>query len=100
MISFWPNGNLASAWFNSPETYMVSCRATNVCGVGYFADLFVDAGRGDSSSNVNVYPNPVSDILYVVFNPPANLKAPPTYDIRLYDGVNSMPEMHQIIVEH
>ena len=88
--TLYPTVNRASIWFNSPGSYMVSCRATNACGTGNYADLFVSAGRGGSSSIANVYPNPVSDILNVEIDPPANLKTPPTYDIRLYDGMGNL----------
>ena len=85
-----PNVNRASIWFYSSGSYMVSCRTTNACGIGNYADLLVSSSRGGSASIVNFYPNPVSDILYVELNPPANLKAPPTYDLRLYDGQGNL----------
>jgi len=92
--TIYPNVNWASIWFWLPGTYMFSCRTTNACGMGNYADFFVSAGRGSSSSVVNFYPNPVSDILYVEINPPAHLKAPPTYDLRLYDGKGNLLEQH------
>ena len=119
--------------FYSTGGYQVICQATNACGQGGSTGIGVYVGRG-GSSNYIVYPNPVSNILYIELNPPANLKAPPTYDLRLYDGqgnllqqrsanggtvqfnvsalpdniyylhifdgVNSTPEIHQIVVEH
>ena len=34
--------------------------------------------------------NPVSDILYIEINPPANSKTQITFDIRLYDGFSNL----------
>ena len=74
----------AGFYFYDSGSYQVVCQATNACGQGGTTAIGVYAGRGATSGNV--YPNPVSDILYIELDSPANLKVPPTYDVRLYDS--------------
>ena len=80
-----PVSNYVAITFYESIYYQVVSEVTNACGTGA-GYRGVSVTRGGSPSIVNFYPNPVSDILNVEIDPPANLKAPPTYDIRLYDG--------------
>jgi hypothetical protein len=50
-------------------------------------------GSKSSSSGSNVYPNPVSDVLFVEIDPPSNTKTQITFDIRLLDMLGNL--LHQ-----
>ena len=71
--------------------HQVVCRAHNICGWGQYNVITVEAyAKSASPSQYNIYPNPVSDILHIEIDPPTDVKTPPTYDLRLYDGQGNM----------
>jgi hypothetical protein len=67
-------GYWANVYFYPEGYYQLTSRACNACGYGPWAFLYVDVGDRSLSS---VYPNPVSDMLTVSFDPvqAANRKA-------------------------
>jgi hypothetical protein len=85
--SLYDYGSWVSIYFNPAGYYQVSARACNTCGYSPWAFVYVDAG---SKSPSPVYPNPVSDILYVEVGSSDDAKGVIlTYDIRLYDGMGN-----------
>ena len=78
-------GNYVNAFFSEGD-YQIACVLTNVCG-SKDTGMRVYAYGNKSSSNTGpkIYPNPVSDILFVEISPPADSKVQITYDIRLID---------------
>ena len=77
----------------SSPTY-VFIRARTVCGWGPFTDpimVDVDFSRGGGSIGI-VYPNPVSDVLYIEIESSFSSvsKSATPYDVRLYDGLGNL----------
>jgi len=46
--------------------------------------------KSPSNSCTIVYPNPVSDVLYIELDPPASSKTQITFDVRLLDGQGNL----------
>ena len=85
------SGYAGFSFYNSGY-YQVICQASNVCGTGGTTAIGVFAGRSTASKYI-VYPNPVSDILYIEIPTSENNSsktASPTYDVRLYDGQGNL----------
>jgi len=134
--NYWDDAYVTYHWQNY-NGYKVISKASNRCGTGPPFVLNVSWGRGGQFA-FSVYPNPVSDILFVeidagstdeertntkvvyeihLYDGQANLLRHATtsggtvqfdvsklsngfYYLHVYDGVNSNPEIQQIIVEH
>ena len=85
-----PN-NYAVFTFYNEGYYQVVCQAVNICGTGdNFATGVYAGSRSSSISGVNIYPNPVGDVLYIEFDQPSSSRTQINYDIRLYDGHGNM----------
>jgi hypothetical protein len=83
-------GNWVSIYFYYENTFQVSVRASNSCGWGSYAFLYVSAGSKSASP---AYPNPANDVLNVeVGSTVSTLErgANVNYDIRLYNGAGIM----------
>ena len=89
----------AYLFFYYEATYAVYVTGYNACGYDY-GSMFVEAYYGRGGGSGNVYPNPVSDILYVAIDQSmidkvkssqqSIISAEPSFDVRLYNGQGNL----------
>ena len=91
LVQYGPGNAYCNAIFNTVGFWTLEVQVQNACGgwsPKYQKNIWVDWCRGASSS---VYPNPVSDVLFVDLDTPeGDVKTPPAYDVRLYDGQGNL----------
>jgi hypothetical protein len=98
-------GPATQVYISAPGSYTVYAYARSGCGSGQTPThtVYITAGRSSSTqSNVEIYPNPVSDILYIDLDTSQRQSVSPAvsansadYDLRLYDGQGNMLRQQQ-----